>query len=125
MATSLNIYGIKTCDTVRKARRWLDTHHVEHTFLDLREDNTLTDSGIRHWLSQVPAGNLVNKRSTTWKQLDAAQRDAVSTWIDDDAHQALLIEFLKANPTLVKRPVFEHGDDVWVGFNADQLQIRF
>ena len=63
-----NLYGIPTCDTVRKARKWLTDNGIDHQFIDVRE-NTPPKSQIDHWVASLGAAKMVNKRSTTWKNL--------------------------------------------------------
>lgn len=108
--SSLTLYGIKNCDTVRKARKWLDAHGASHHYHDFRDDG-LDLATIRRWLEAVGPEALVNRRSTTWKSLD----DAARTQADGDQLPALL----QANPTLIKRPVLEKGDQVLVGFTEN------
>lgn len=103
------LYGIKTCDTVRKARKFLDNQNVEYRFHDFRQDG-LPPGHIDRWLKQVDWNLLLNQRGTTWRQLpETAKAD-----LDADKVKALMLE----NPTLIKRPVLEIGTRVEVGFDA-------
>ncbi len=110
------LFGIPNCDTVRKARKWLDSHGIAHDFIDLRE-NTPPFSLIVSWLDAVGAEHLINRRSTTYKQLDEAQRDALG----GDAAAELLCE----HPTLIKRPVLVWQYSVSVGFSEQDFAARF
>ncbi len=112
----MTLYGIKNCDTVRKARRWLDTRGLEYDFHDFREHG-LTPLQVNRWLQEVPPELLLNKRSTTWKQLAPELREAVSA--------ETLPTLLAEHPTLVKRPVLEAGDQVLVGFDANRYADIF
>lgn len=109
----MKLFGIKNCDTVRKARKWLDQHGADYQYHDFREQG-LEESQVKAWLARVPAERLVNKRSTTWKQLDEATRDNLS----GDNLPALLA----AHPTLIKRPVLEIGEQVHTGFSEKTYQ---
>ncbi|MFA5495466.1 MAG: arsenate reductase [Porticoccaceae bacterium] len=109
----ITLYGIKNCDTVRKARHWLDSHAITYRYHDFRDDGLTLDT-IDQWLARSTAGQLLNKRSTTWKQLD----DATRNQLDDDAIPALLA----AHPTLVKRPVLDTGGELTVGFSDTAWQ---
>ncbi|NNL96513.1 MAG: Spx/MgsR family RNA polymerase-binding regulatory protein [Xanthomonadales bacterium] len=101
------VYGIKQCDTCCKALKWLKGQGIEHRFHDLRVDG-LDRSTIEAWLDSEFAEQLLNRRSTTWRQLDESQRNA-----NDVA--ALILEF----PTLLKRPVFSASREIIaVGFSA-------
>lgn len=107
------LYGIKNCDTVKKARRWLEENNLEYQFHDFRADG-LEQQQVQQWLAELGNGVLVNKRSTTWKQLDEAQKEQALS----DGAAALLCE----HPTLIKRPVLDTGDQRQVGFSADNYQ---
>jgi Spx/MgsR family transcriptional regulator len=103
------LYGIKNCDTVKAARQWLETHRIEYRFHDFRVEG-LTLAQAQCWLDEIGADTLINKRGTTWRQLDTRTRDS----INDKTAAALLV----ANPTLIKRPVLDIGHQRAVGFSA-------
>lgn len=115
MATT-TLYGIKNCDTVKKARKWLDQAKVDYTFHDFREDG-LDKKQARQWLDALGWETLVNKRSTTWKQLDSAQREAMDK---SSALQAIL-----KHPTLIKRPLLDLQGNYYVGFKESEYQQLF
>jgi Spx/MgsR family transcriptional regulator len=102
------VNGLKSCDTCRKARAWLKGEGIEHRFHDLRADGVEADQ-LRRWLEAVGAERLVNKRGTTWRGLGESERAVTG----EDEIVALLV----AHPAIVKRPVFEIGDAVIVGFD--------
>lgn len=108
----LTVYGIKQCDTVRKALKWLDLGGVEHRFHDFRIDG-LSAELLQGWLDSEFSDKLVNRRSTTWRQLSEEQRQ-----FEGEALLKLLLEF----PTLIKRPVFTTDQIVAVGFNPKELE---
>jgi Spx/MgsR family transcriptional regulator len=108
----LTVYGIKQCDTVRKALKWLDQQGIEHCFHDFRTDG-LTAELLQTWLDSDFADKLVNRRSTTWRQLSEAQRQSEGETLLD-----LLMQF----PTLIKRPVFVKEQIVAIGFNPKDLE---
>lgn len=110
------LYGIPNCDTVKKARRWLEEQGHGFRFHDFRKDGLSIDQ-IEAWLTQLGADVLVNKRSTTWKQLDENDKALVGT------NQTA--QLLAANPTLIKRPVLDIEGTVQVGFKADIYQDIF
>jgi Spx/MgsR family transcriptional regulator len=112
----ITLYGIANCDTVRKARRWLDQHAIEHRFHDFRKDGLDADT-VRHWLDALGWEAVVNRRSTTWKQLDAGEREHM----DAESAGAAILD----HPTLVKRPVLDTGTDLYLGFSADSYQEIF
>ena len=113
----VTLYGIKNCDTVKKARHWLDANKVEYTFHDLRNDG-IDESRINNWLDSLDGNVLLNRKSTTWRNLSDHDR----AMADSDSSMAVL---LAQNPTLIKRPVMEKADAVVVGFKAANYQQIF
>lgn len=110
------LFGIKNCDTIKKARDWLDTHSVAYEFHDVRTDG-LTASKVQEWLNKVDWQVLVNKRSTTWKLL--------SNEVKDNLSEANVAHLLLANPTLIKRPVLEHQQALLIGFKTAEYDRLF
>jgi len=108
----LTVYGIKQCDTVRKALKWLEQNGVDYQFHDFRTDG-LQAGLLQSWLESDFADRLVNRRSTTWRQLTEEQRG-----FRGEALQKLLLQF----PTLIKRPVFVTDRIIAVGFNPKELE---
>ena len=108
----LTVYGIKQCDTCRKALKWLAGRGIEHRFHDFRSDG-LPPGVLAGWLDSSFAGKLLNRRSTTWRQLTDEQRQFEGE---------RLLRVLLAHPTLIKRPVFVADDIVAVGFNPKELE---
>jgi len=105
----ITLYGIKNCDTVKKARVWLEQHNVTYRFQDLRVDG-LDAARLRSWVKTLGWEALLNTRSTTWRQLpDADKRDL---------HATSAAKLMLAHPTLIKRPVLENGTEVTAGFSA-------
>lgn len=113
MATSIRLYGIKNCDTVKKAKRWLDDQNIAYEFHDFREDG-LQQQQVSDWVGELGWETLVNKRSTTWKGLS----DSAKASLNDQS----VIEVILENPTLIKRPLLDTGSERHVGFKADQYQ---
>tara|TARA_B110000977_G_scaffold195753_1_gene274810 strand:+ start:891 stop:1289 length:399 start_codon:yes stop_codon:yes gene_type:complete len=110
------IYGIKNCDTVKKARQWLAANGSDYAFVDVREDG-VDKTEIQRWLDVAGIDVVVNKRSTTWKQLSDKQKEGLN--------ETTALDLLLANPTLVKRPVLTIDDSVFIGFKADQYHAIF
>lgn len=107
------LYGIKNCDTVKKARKWLEENNINYSFHDFRTDG-ITETQVTQWLQELGADNLINKRSTTWKQLSDAEKDQAL------GEQAATL--ICAQPTLIKRPLLDTGTQRHVGFKADQYK---
>lgn len=105
----MNLYGLKNCDTCRKARKALDSAEVRYAFHDIREEAP-TKMQIGRWAGAVGTDKLLNKASTTWRNLP----DADKSNINDKKAVALMAE----HPTLMKRPIIERGPtQVFVGWS--------
>jgi len=107
----MKLYGIKNCDTVKKARKWLDEQGVSYEFHDFKKDG-LTSEKLSEWEQAIGWETLLNRRGTTWRKLPDEVRDTISA---QSAHDIML-----ENPSIIKRPVVEHEGDVFVGFKADE-----
>ena len=112
----ITVYGIKNCDTVKKARKWLDDHAIDYAFHDLRADG-LTQDQVGAWVAELGWENLVNKRSTSWKALDESERNSM----DSDSAQAAIM----TQPTLIKRPLLDTGHQRFTGFSASNYEKIF
>ncbi len=110
------LYGIKNCDTVKKARAWLDANAIAYRFHDLRVDG-IDAAIIASWLKAIGVDTLVNKRGTTWRALDAGLQALIGTTRTTD----ILVE----HPTLIKRPVLVTDDGIHCGFSDAQYQKIF
>lgn len=107
------VYGLKNCDTCRKAVKWLDAEGIAHEFRDLRKDG-VAKADVSRWAAAVGWEVLLNKAGTTWRGLaDADRRD-----LDEGKAVALMT----AHVALMKRPIFDAGGDVTVGFKDAQMQ---
>jgi len=110
--SSLEVFGLKSCDTCRKARRWLQEHDVSFLFHDVREDR-LEPGQVAAWMQSEFAPRLLNRNSTTWRQLPDA---------DKVLAESAPARLITAHPTLLKRPVFTRGSRVLaVGFKPQDL----
>jgi arsenate reductase (glutaredoxin) len=110
------LYGIKNCDTVKKARTWLDRHRIEYRFHDFRSDG-LELQQAQNWMQELGIDSLINKRGTTWKQLDDETRNNLTA----NNAAALLV----AQPTLIKRPLLDIGHQRFVGFSETMYRDIF
>lgn len=112
----ITVYGLTQCDTVRRARDWLQAHGIAHGFHDFKRQGVPTQ--LPHWVDAIGHETLVNRRGTTWRKLAEAERQAVV-----DAGSAVAL--LRAQPSAIKRPVVEWADGtVTAGFDAAQWQVR-
>lgn len=112
---SLAFYGIPNCDTVKKARNWLDANGIAYTFHDYKKEGA-DAARLTRWAGMVGWEKLLNRAGTTFRKLD----DADKTDIDE----AKAIGLMVANTSLIKRPVVEVPGGVLVGFKADEWAAR-
>lgn len=111
------LYGLSNCDTCKKARNWLARCGIEHRFVDYRAEPVPADT-LKAWARQLGGWEkLVNKSSTTWRNLLPQRKNPAS-----DPEWTLL---LKEYPALVRRPVLLRGDAVAVGFNDKTYKQYF
>ena len=109
------LYGIKNCDTVKKARNWLDQNGISYRFHDFRIDG-LTPELLQHFADHLDWNKLLNRSSTSWRQLSADQQS--------DLTQEKALQLMLTTPTLIKRPVLESGDKLMLGFKAENYQTE-
>ena len=107
----LTLYGIPSCDSCRKARKYLESQNVEYVFHDVRTDGVDRDM-LHRWLRTIEWRALLNTRSTTWRTLVDDQKS--------DVDQERAVELMLAHPTLIKRPVAESDEMTTVGFSAER-----
>ena len=117
MRTTAYLFGIPNCDSVKKARTWLDGHEVPYVFHDFRK-NGISPALIEGWLAQVSWETLLNRKGTTWRRLPDERKAAV---VDANSASALMLEL----PALIKRPVLVTGDHLEVGFSDPLYQQIF
>ncbi|WP_260513672.1 ArsC family reductase [Serratia fonticola] len=112
---SLTMFGIKNCDTIKKARRWLEEQGVAYQFHDYRVDG-LDEQLLRDFVARLGWEPLLNTRGTTWRKLDEAQRNACD---NADAAIALMLE----QPAMIKRPLLDDGKGhALLGFSSESYQ---
>jgi arsenate reductase len=108
----LTVYGIKSCDTCRRARKYLDEHNIEFRFHDLREDG-LNIQMLERWADRLSWEKLLNRQSLTWRKIPEVDRNDMTR----DKALAAMID----SPTLVKRPVLEADRFIAVGFSEKRF----
>lgn len=110
----LTIFGIKNCDTMKKAFTWLDAQGFEYEFIDYKKTGVVAEH-IHNWNKQVGWETLLNRKGLTWKKLSETDRSNVD--------EAKAIALMKTHPTLIKRPVLVNGKNVIVGFSPESYQV--
>lgn len=111
--SSMTFYGLKTCDTCRKAQKELRGAGREFAVIDVRADGVSTEK-LQIWAGKTGWNTLLNTRSTSWRNLDATDKDQMD--------EARAIKLMTKNPTLIKRPVIELGAVLLVGWNPQTKQ---
>ena len=109
----IDVYGIPNCDTVKKARAWLDAQGVEYAFHDYKKEGA-DRAKLERWVAEKGWETVLNRRGTTFRQLPDADK------ADIDAAKA--VRLMAAHPSTIKRPVVEHPDGLLVGFDAAEWQ---
>lgn len=103
----IDLYGIPNCDTVKKARLWLDERELTYTFHDFKKEGV--DAGaLTEWLAILGRDLVVNKRGTTYRALSDDDKAAIE---NGDAARILI-----ANPSVIKRPILKHSGGLLIGF---------
>jgi len=115
MATSVTIHGIKACDTMKKARAWLDGHGIAYDFHDYKAVGVTRDL-LEAWAKQVGWEVLLNRSGTTFRNLPESDKAGLD--------EAKAIGLMLAQPSMIKRPVLDTGRDLIVGFRPDLYEAR-
>ncbi len=115
---TIHVHGIPNCDSVRKARKWLDAQGLEYDFHDYRKEG-VDPAALERWADRCGWEVLLNRRGTTFRKLDDADKEGI------DRHKAVTL--MREHPSLIKRPVAEtdDGDRVLVGFTASEWENMF
>ncbi|XWJ88694.1 ArsC family reductase [Phytobacter ursingii] len=111
----LTLFGIKNCDTIKKARRWLEAHQVDYRFHDYRADGLDADL-LQQFIAELGWEALLNTRGTTWRKLDESLRATIT---NADSAAALMLEM----PAIIKRPLlWTPGKPMLLGFNESSYE---
>lgn len=114
--SKIEIYGIPNCDTVKKARRWLDARGVAYDFHDYKKEG-VDQSRLEGWVRDKGWDVLLNQRGTTFRKLDDADK------VDLDSPKAVTL--MVQHPSMIKRPVAEYPGGLLVGFKEDEWDAAF
>jgi Spx/MgsR family transcriptional regulator len=108
------MFGIKNCDTIKKARKWLEAEGIEYQFHDYKKDG-LSPEMLTGWVKDLGYEALVNKRGTTWRKLPDDVKDSID--------EASAIEIMLENTSIIKRPLLsDDANNKLLGFKAEQYQ---
>ncbi|HEY4211276.1 MAG TPA: ArsC family reductase [Steroidobacteraceae bacterium] len=106
----IRIYGIKNCDTMKKARTWLDDHGAPYEFHDYKAVG-IDAATLERWAREVGWETLLNRAGTTFRKLPDAQKTGLN--------ERKAIALMREQPSMIKRPVLESGGRLWVGFKPE------
>ncbi|WP_346729498.1 ArsC family reductase [Marinomonas lutimaris] len=106
----IEIFGIKNCDTMKKAFRWLDENNLEYCFHDYKKEG-VGEAIAKAWVEELGWESIINKRGTTWRKLD---EETKNTMDNNSAIQTMI-----AQPSIIKRPLVIVNESIYLGFNAE------
>ena len=110
------MYGIPNCDTIKKARKWLEANDVAYEFHDYKKLG-VPEKELKRWVKQAGWETVLNKRGTTWRKLDDNTKNNIN--------EAAAIRIMLENPSIIKRPVLESGNSLLIGFIETDYQQLF
>ena len=110
------LYGIPNCDTIKKARRWLNNAGIEYHFHDYRKDG-LDEQTLKQWSAELDWEQLLNRRGTTWRKLPEEQKAAIN--------EELAIQLMLEQPAMIKRPLLDNNSQKALGFSEQQYKDIF
>ena len=112
----ITLYGIPNCDTMKKARTWLDQAGVDYQFHNYKKDGL--DSALgEQWLSELGWETIINKRGTTWRKLSDEQKSSMDN--------EMALQVMLDNPSIIKRPLLDTGTQKVLGFKVEQYESLF
>jgi arsenate reductase len=106
----VEMFGIPNCDTIKKARRWLETEGIEYQFHDYKKEG-VDASFLTRWCVAQGWEVLLNRRGTTWRKLPDSEKEGIN--------ESKAIELMVENPSMIKRPVLVTGSTITIGFSPD------
>jgi Spx/MgsR family transcriptional regulator len=115
-AEMTQIFGIKNCDTMKKARTWLDQHDIEYEFHDYKAAG-IDQAHLERWCRELGWERVLNRSGTTFRKLPESERDP----LDEKRAIALML----AQPSMIKRPILEHGKKLVAGFKPEEYSVFF
>jgi len=112
----ITVYGIPNCDTMKKARKWLQENNIDYAFHDYKKQG-ITKTKLKDWCKQADWEMLLNRRGTTWRKLDDNTKASIN--------KTLAIDIMAENTSIIKRPVIETDDDLLIGFSVESFEQVF
>ena len=112
----IKLFGIPNCDTIKKTKKWLEQNNIDYTFHDYRKDG-ISSEMVSDFCQQLDWQQVLNKRGTTYRQLDDATKESLTA----ESVIALLVE----HPAMIKRPILQKDNELYLGFKTEQYQSIF
>ncbi len=112
----VTVYGIPNCDTMKKARKWLDGHGIEYEFHDYKKRG-IDEDRLRAWVAELGWDALLNRRGMMWRKLPEKVRASMD--------EASAIRVMGERPSIIRRPVLDTGETREVGFSEDRYRELF
>lgn len=109
----LKMYGIPNCDTVKKARVWLDKHSIAYEFHDYKKQG-IDATTLKRWCKDFGHEQVLNQRGTTWRKLDESARSNLT--------EAKAIKLMQEQPSVIKRPMLDTGKRLLLGFSEESYK---
>jgi len=113
---SVIMYAIPNCDTVKKAKKWLEANGIDYEFHNYKKEG-ISKAKLEDWCKQVDWEILLNRRGTTWRKLDDATKEGIN--------KTSAIEIMATETSIIKRPVIETDGELLVGFSVDSFETAF
>ena len=110
------VYGIRNCDTMKKAFAWLEQRKVDYDFHDYKKEGIAAPK-LKEWAARIGWEKLANTRGTTWRKIPDAQKA--------DLTETRALAILQKNPSAIRRPIVEQGAELLVGFDPAQFDAAF
>ena len=107
------MYGIKNCDTIKKARRWLEENNISYIFHDYKKSG-IDETLLKAWCTSLGWENILNKRGTTWRKLPEESKNTIN--------ESNAIKIMALNTSIIKRPILEIDEKKIVGFDKTEYQ---
>ncbi len=112
----IKVYGIKNCDTVKKAIQWLVDHQIEFHFHDYKKDG-IDQNQLEKFLKKFGHEKLINRKGTTWRQLEDSEKNSITN------NQSAL-KLMMAKPSVIKRPILDLGNEQLLGFDVQEYEEK-
>lgn len=111
--STITLYGIPNCDSIKKARNFLESRNIDYGFHDYKKQG-IAENKLKRWCKIFGYENVLNRRGTTWRKLSDDVKDAMNE------NQAL--KLMQEQPSIIKRPILEYGDKVLLGFDQSEYE---